>query len=160
MHLRIGEKMADATSFFPSKWLSASDLKGRTVRARTIPGDPIRKEEIGNESKPVLYFVGFKKGLVLNKTNNENLIKFLGAETELWGDNEIELYIVRVPYKGEEVDAIRVRSPETPAETKQSPPQEEIVVTEEKVGGEKKEEPQGSSKIDDVFETFGKSESG
>jgi len=153
--------MADATSFFPSKWLSASDLKGRTVQARTIPGDPIKKEEIGTDIKPVLYFVGFKKGLVLNKTNNENLIKFLGSETENWGDKEVELYIVRVTYKSEEVDAIRVRQPETPTETKPAAQKDvEIEVNEEKIGGEKKEGPQGSpsttSKLDDIYGAFGK----
>jgi len=48
------------------------------------------------------------------------------------------------------------------AQEPSSPPQQdvEVEVTEEKVGGEKKEEPQGSSKIDDVFEAFVKSESG
>jgi len=113
----------DAASFFPSKWLSASDLAGRTVQAITIPGDPVRKEEIGNELKPVLFFVGFQKGLVLNKTNNENLIKFLGTDTEKWGDKTVELYVIRVSFKNEEVDAIRVREPTPkPTEEKKSEP--------------------------------------
>ena len=70
--------------------------------------------------------VGFKKGLVLNKTNNGNLIKFLGKETENWGDKEVELYVVRVPFKNEDVDAIRVRQPETPTTTS-APPEPKIV---------------------------------
>jgi hypothetical protein len=50
-----------------------------------------------------------------------------------WGDKEIELYIVQVPFKGEEVDAIRVRKPEW-KEAKPEPPKTEEKEEEPRLG--------------------------
>lgn len=62
--------------------------------------------------KPIVYFTGFNKGLVLNKTNNKKLIEILGTETDNWNGKKVRLYTIVVPYKGEEVPAIRIKNAE------------------------------------------------
>ena len=59
--------MVNIHNVFPSKYLKAGDLDGHAV-AVTI--SHIAMEEVGQgDVKPVLFFAGKEKGLVLNKTN-------------------------------------------------------------------------------------------
>ena len=67
---------------FPSNYLKAADLQSKDVRV-TI--DKVMMEEIASgEHKPVVYFRGHDKGLVLNKTNGNNIATGFGDETENW----------------------------------------------------------------------------
>lgn len=108
----------DATAFFPSRWLSAEDLGDKAVKA-IITG--LKKEEVGQDNKPVVYFLGFTKGLVLNKTNTNKLIELFGKDTDGWANKDVELYPVVVPYRGDEVPAIRLRAPQLPAAPQGAP---------------------------------------
>lgn len=99
--MRIGEA-------FPSEYLKASDLQGRTVKAVI---SNVEMKDIGSDHKPVLYFKGKEKGLVLNKTNANTIALVYGDDTQDWDGGEVELYPTRVDFQGRQVDAIRVKIP-------------------------------------------------
>lgn len=95
---------------FPSKTLKASDLKDNHV-AVTI--DRVEIEKMGSDLKPVVYFQGKDKGLVLNKTNSKRITEIAGsAETEDWTGLSIILYPTETEYQGETVDCIRIKKPQ------------------------------------------------
>lgn len=93
---------------FPSEFLKAADLQGRTVRA-TI--NVVEMKDIGGDHKPVIYFQGREKGLVLNKTNGSTISYAYGDDTDAWSGAPIELFPQSVPFNGQMVPAIRVRIP-------------------------------------------------
>ncbi len=101
---------------FPSNYLKSDDLDGqpRIVTVRTCV-----QEELGQgrdkEKKPVLYFSKGTKGLVLNITNARVIAKAYGDDTGNWAGEPIEIYPTQVEFKGDLVDAIRVRIPDVPA---------------------------------------------
>ena len=66
---------------YPSNYLKASDLQGRTV---VVTIDHCDIEDIGDERKPILYFQGKQKGMVLNKTNANNVSVLYGDDTDDW----------------------------------------------------------------------------
>ena len=70
-------------------------------------------EDIGlsGERKPVAYFKGIEQGLVLNKTNLRKIAEMHGEETNDWRGKDIILYDAMVDFKGETVQAVRVRAP-------------------------------------------------
>lgn len=105
-------------SAFPSRFLKAADLQGRRVIA-TI--NTVSMEDIGDDGqKPVVYFEGKDKGLVLNVTNANMIEEIAGsAETEEWGGVQIVMYPTKVDFSGRRVDAIRV---DYPANGKPKPP--------------------------------------
>jgi hypothetical protein len=91
---------------FPSTYLKAADLQGRTV---PVAIDRVELEEIGGEHKPILYFQGKEKGLVLNKTNANNIAAVYGDDTDDWIGGGIQLFPTMVDFQGRSVEAIRVR---------------------------------------------------
>lgn len=93
---------------FPSEFLKAADLQGRTV---TLFISHVEMAEIGRDERPVLYFKGKDKGLVLNKTNATNIATVYGDDTDDWAGGEVTLYEAMVDYQGKTVPAIRVRVP-------------------------------------------------
>ena len=95
---------------FPSKHLKASDLKGSVV---PVTISHLEIEEIGQKKdrKPVLYFTGKDKGLVLNKTNSKRIADLLGTpETDEWGGQRIALYPSETEFQGDTVECIRVKA--------------------------------------------------
>ncbi len=103
---------------FPSQFLKASDLQGKEVRV--IMGR-VEREKIGNDTKPVLYFKGKDRGLVLNKTNASTISDGYGDDTDDWFDNPLILFSVKTDYQGKVVDATRCRIP-TAKDNRQAPP--------------------------------------
>ena len=97
---------------FPSQYLKASDIQGRNV---TIKMGRVEEEKIGNNKKMVLYFQGKDRGVVLNKTNANNIASIYGDETDGWYGQEIVLYEAMVDYQGKSVPAIRMRAPQRKA---------------------------------------------
>ena len=110
---------------FPSKYLKASDLKGRAVKVRIAGSKVVDIAGKGREEdeKLVLSFEGRKKEMVVNKTNALTIAEWLGGETDKWAGNEIELYPDKTRFQGGIVDCIRVREPAPAAE---DDPQEDI----------------------------------
>jgi hypothetical protein len=64
-------------------------------------------QDFGDEAKPVVYFEGKSKGLVLNKTNANTVSDAYGDETELWEGKETVLYEAEVEYQGRRMPGIR-----------------------------------------------------
>ena len=98
-------KMSDA---FPSKFLKASDLGNNQV---VVEIWKVKMEEIGQdrESKPVIYFRGKDKGLVLNKVNTETIAGLVGSwESDEWPGHKIKLGTAKVEFQGKRTDGIRV----------------------------------------------------
>ncbi len=100
------------TDLFPSKYVKASDLEGGP---KTVVIRELLVEEIGQgksaEPKGVLYFSDFDKGMVLNVTNCRTIEDGYGTETDAWPGKPIELFSMKVDFKGDRVDAVRVRVP-------------------------------------------------
>jgi hypothetical protein len=92
---------------YPSRFLRAADLNGKPLRV-TIAG--LKREDVGGEQKVVLSFTDGSKDLILNKTNGRAVAKALGDETSSWPGKDIILVATQVDFRGDLVDAIRVRA--------------------------------------------------
>jgi hypothetical protein len=102
--------MANINDAFPSNYLKASDLAGSQP---VVTIDRVAFEPVGQkrEMKPILYFVGKDKGVVLNKTNSKNITNLVGSpETDDWVGFKIKLYSANVEFQGEMVESIRVKA--------------------------------------------------
>jgi len=92
---------------FPSKYLKAADLGDRHIK---LIMNRVELEDIGDDQKkPVLYFTKAKKGLVLNKTNAKTIATAYGDDMDEWDGKEVILYPAMVDFRGDQVEAIRVR---------------------------------------------------
>ena len=96
---------------FPSNFLRAQDLNGRTDK-KVIAG--VELQDVAglvnkNDYKPVASFTDKSKPLVLNKTNSAILAETLGDETSAWTGKEIELICSQTQFQGRLVPCIRVR---------------------------------------------------
>ena len=108
---------------FPSTYLKASDLDGRNIG---VTMDYVKMEDIGGDHKPVLYFVGKEKGMVLNKTNANNITMVYGDDTDDWHGGELTLYAAMVDFQGRSVEAIRVRAKPRPNRGQAPRPESEV----------------------------------
>jgi hypothetical protein len=96
---------------FPSKYIKASDLKDQT---HVVKIADVKIEEVGQnkETKPVAYFEGKPKGMVLNKTNSRKIASLAGSpETEDWVGVEVAIYPTETEFGGESVECIRIKAP-------------------------------------------------
>lgn len=106
---------------FPSNYLKASDLQGRALVVRI---SHVEVEAIGRnkEQKPVVYFTGKTKGIVLNKTNARKICEIAGSsETDDWVDVAICIYPTETEFAGETVECIRVKAPAKAGAKKAAP---------------------------------------
>jgi len=97
-------------------YLRADDLPENAAIRVAI--DCVRIEQIKRdeetEEKPVLYFTGKDKGLVLNRTNVNTLVSLFGDdETAIMG-KQVVLYRTLVPFGGKTVPALRLRGVDEP----------------------------------------------
>lgn len=103
--------MPHVNEMFPSPYIRASDLGGQQP---VVTIDRVAMEPVGQDRqmKPVLYFEGKSKGMVLNKTNSKKIAEIVGsADTDNWSGVQIKLYATEVEFQGETMEGIRVRSP-------------------------------------------------
>ena len=111
---------------FPSNYLKASDL-GEAQPVVTIDRVEVEPVGRGKEMKPVIYFAGKQKGMVLNKTNSKKIAEIAAShDTDDWAGVQIKLFATEVDFQGETVEAIRVKSPQT-AKVKPKPAPVEAV---------------------------------
>ena len=106
------------SSAFPSNYLKAADLQDRNVMVKI---DRVDMEKIGEDEKPVLYFVGKTKGMVMNKTNASNIANVYGDDTDDWHGQEVVLFSAMVDFQGKSVEAIRVRAPQPKDRRREDP---------------------------------------
>jgi hypothetical protein len=90
---------------FAGNFLKADDIEEDT----TLTISKVAIETVGTDERPIVYFDGHEKGLVLNKTNKETIKGLYGKETDDWIGNKITLFTTEVDYQGKQVMAIRVR---------------------------------------------------
>jgi hypothetical protein len=116
--------MATKSDRFPKRFLSAADLKGKTVRL-TIEREyteELQGADGDKKLKSILSFAGTDKELVLNVTNFDAICDATGEyDTENWAGKKIELYPTQTRLGGKTVDCIRVRAPEQAAMKLASP---------------------------------------
>lgn len=121
-------------SAFPSTYLKASDL-GDQMPVVTI--DRVEVEPVGRdkEMKPVVYFKGKEKGVVLNKTNSRKIAELTGSkDTDDWTGCQIRLYATETEFGGEMVECIRVKAAGSPKAAKPAPrPEPEHMIDDSEV---------------------------
>ena len=91
---------------FPSKYIKAGNLSGKE---HAVEIARIEIETMGDDRKPVLYFAGKQKGMVLNRTNADMIADSYGPDMDEWIGKSIVLYPDRVAFQGKIVDAIRCK---------------------------------------------------
>ena len=112
----------DISTAFPGTYLKASDLQDRETTAKM---DDVRNEIIGgDEEKPVLYFIGKTKGLVLNKTNANAIADVHGFDTDNWHNKLITIFPTQTDFQGKIVPCIRVKISSKPQPQPQAQPAE------------------------------------
>lgn len=102
-------------SAFPSNYLKASDLGDASP---VVVIDRVEIEPVGRdkEMKPILYFQGKDKGVVLNKTNANKIAQLLGTkDTDEWHGQRVRLYATETEFGGETVECIRIKAAGTTA---------------------------------------------
>jgi hypothetical protein len=109
--------MANIDEFYPSKFLRASDLKGKEI---TVTIDRVEAEEFEQDGvkrpKPVVHFrdKGIKP-LVCNKTNSTRIATALGnKDTDAWTGKQVRLFPDMEEFKGQVHEVIRVRRAPAP----------------------------------------------
>lgn len=102
--------MANINDAFPSSYLKAADLQGSTP---TVTIANVKFEEVGKDRdlRPIVYFAGKEKGVVLNKTNANNISKLYGPETDDWIGKPVMLGTAMVDFNGQSVESIRIYPP-------------------------------------------------
>ena len=94
---------------FPSKWLKALDFEQTGPRQMFM--SQVITEEMGQgvdkQNKPVLYFQGETKGMVLNKTTSGVIADHYGQQTEAWTGHPIWLFSTDVESFGKMTKGIR-----------------------------------------------------
>jgi hypothetical protein len=104
--------MANIDDFYPSKFLRASDLKGKEI---TVTIDRVEAEEFEQDGvkrpKPVVHFRNSGiKPLVCNKTNCSRLATALGdKDTDAWAGKQVRLYPDMEEFRGQVHEVVRVR---------------------------------------------------
>jgi hypothetical protein len=86
--------MTSFDDIYGSKYLSAADLKGNTLRVKIDKAEPVdlRQQDGSTQKKFVLFFDGQDKGMVLNKTNAMTLANAFGKNRDDWVDQRLEIY--------------------------------------------------------------------
>jgi hypothetical protein len=116
--------MPDVRTWFDDKkWIYAYDLQGRDITltiAKAIPGEVMGDGGRKNK-KPVLYFQGKQKGLVLNITNVRTIGALYGFEAKEWIGKRITIYPTTCQFGPNTVECIRVR-PRIPGDKQKDAP--------------------------------------
>lgn len=101
-----------------SKWLKKSDVLEMNEADRVVTIESIEEDEVGDETKPVVYFSGIKKGWPINITALDDLAAMTGSDdTDDYVGANVEIYVdPSVSYAGKRVGGIKLRAAKkTPA---------------------------------------------
>ena len=112
--------MADYRGYFDHEFLFFLDLAGRDVvveiariESREVVASGGRKAR-----RPLVFFKGKRKGLVLNATNGRTIADLYGVDADGWIGKRIVLFPDVTNLQGQQVECIRIRPtvPEAPGE--------------------------------------------
>jgi hypothetical protein len=114
------------SDLFPSKWLNAGDLNGRTfdLTISRIDGDmfPIHPRTREKELKAVVYFEKARKGLILNATQATQIAEIAGSSRFTdWPGTRVTLAPGTAP-NGK--PTITIRTAPAPADSVPAPPED------------------------------------
>jgi len=99
----MGEKWQDV---YQSRFLSAEDVKVPTV----VTVVDVKEELAGSDIKPFVYTDKFKKPIVMNRTNCKSIARVTKSDKYTgWIGKQVLVYTAPVPFRGEEVQAIRIK---------------------------------------------------
>jgi len=103
--------MPDYRKMYESDYLGAWDFeKDVTLTIKNVVGGEIGGQQgRKKEKKPLVYFEGTPKALVLNKVNGKSIAAMYGKKTEDWAGKKITLFATQTDVAGEQVDCIRIR---------------------------------------------------
>ena len=105
--------MVNVNSIFgSSEYLKAADLGDRDF---TLTISRVDVKEFDDGNKLLIHFERADKGLVCNKTNANSIARMHGNDTDGWVGRQICLFKAWVDFRGETVEAIRVRPPSNAA---------------------------------------------
>ncbi len=100
----------DMNQAFPSEYIKSADLQGKEV---PLIIDHVVMKDVGQANapdiKPVVYFKGTEKGLILNKTNSNTVCEMYGYESDMWCDKPITLITIQTEYQGKPCLGLRVK---------------------------------------------------
>ena len=103
--------MARISESFSGRWMNANDIGAPGKTLRTTITD-VTEEEVGQgndkKNKLVVWLKDSEKGLVLNKTNGNDLAEILGDETDDWTGKKIVLKVERVEFQGKKQPGLRI----------------------------------------------------
>ena len=114
--------MPDINTMFPSKYLKAADLRGKSV---TVTIDRVVQEQVVEEEpdKWIVYFSENRdRGMVLNKTNALMISSTYGDNSDLWIGKAVELYTEQVSFQGKIVPGLRVKPVAAQVQPNPAPP--------------------------------------
>lgn len=99
------------TTVFPRKYASGNDLQDKTP---TLEIASVVMEKMADTVKPVIYFHGAKRGVVLSPTLARQIADIIGDnETDKWIGRSVTLYADRVRAFGEWHSVIRAKQAKT-----------------------------------------------
>lgn len=85
------------------------DGKDMIVQVKDVKIESIQNQQ-GKEDKPVLFFEGNVKPLILNKTNMKTIEAVTGSPYfDGWVGKKLQLYVTQVSGFGTITDAVRIR---------------------------------------------------
>ena len=93
----------DINAAFPSTspYLKAGDLQGKEV---PLTISHVVMETVGDDHKPVVYFLGTERTFVLNKTNANTIASVTGqTDTDMWVNQKIVLIPAQTDFGGKQV---------------------------------------------------------
>lgn len=105
--------MPNINDIFPSRYLKAHELKGTspTVTIERVGVEQVRSR-VKVDTKPVLYFRGKTKGLLLNKTMAQSLTEIAGSPlTEAWAGVTVTLFATTATFDKAVHQVIRIKAP-------------------------------------------------
>lgn len=113
------DDMANIEDVYPSDLLSAQDIVEFGGKKIVVIKEA-KVEQVGQGAnaaeKIVISFVDIKKRLASNKTNANKIAEIAGnKDYTQWQGVTLELYNITTTFRGQEVQAIRVKKPETDA---------------------------------------------
>lgn len=113
--------MPTIDNMFPSKFLKASDIdQDYEVTIKEVATDELG-QGADKETKFVVHFDEYDKGLVLNKTNANLIASQHGQDTEEWIGKRVVLTVEDVSFQGKITPAIRIRRPARPTTPPRKP---------------------------------------